>query len=47
MMAQHLDAVVARVTRQDSSWPRDRVRRYAQYILETVSGIDLNPNEAI
>jgi hypothetical protein len=45
MMRRHLDQIVTSVMRQDPSWPQDRVRRYVQYLLETVSGIEL-PGEA-
>jgi hypothetical protein len=41
LMRRHLDQIVASVMRQDFSWPEDRVRRYAQYLIETASGIEL------
>jgi hypothetical protein len=44
-MQGHLDKIVASVMRQDASWPEDRVRRYAQYLIETASGIELTAGQ--
>jgi hypothetical protein len=45
-MREHLDQIVVLVMQQDSSWPEDRVRGYAQYLIETASGIELTQGSA-
>lgn len=41
MLAQYLDRVTHRVMLQNLEWPRERVRTYARYLLESASGIEL------